>query len=392
MSSLGALLGTAAKPADDRIGLRLGKDEIKIFEDYSAHCSILQQPAAFATRLSARDGAAKLLKRYPPGTEFTLFVGPVPQFRGYVDAVDASGASGSTSVTFRGRDTLAQLFDNDVDAEKSFTNVSYGGLVKKAMEQVGLDGRKLHLDNAKNREITSGVKVSAIAEPRVATEVIQSGSGPLVKHIVHAQLGESWLDFVRRHIAKAGLFLWADFNGDLVLGTPNPNQKATFYWTRERGRFPSEVSVTDAVFRNDTTRRFSEVVIYARAGGRKSGRRHMHSGFTDTEMHDLGIERQRVYRDANVFTIAQAEAYARRKIAEVNRASWSLTYTFYGHTAPTKNGGRAVIRPDLIAHVKDDEYGIDENLYIESVEYKSPPRQTIVTMMRIKDLVFGADS
>lgn len=396
MTSLGALLGTAAKPADDRVGLRLAGEEILLFEDYSVHCSILQQPAAFATRLSGRNGAAPLIKKYPPGTPFTLYVGPVPQFTGYVDGVDASGTTGSTSVTFRGRDTMAVLFDNDVDGERTLTNVSYGSLVRKAMEEVGLVGRALHLDNSKNRQITSGVKVTAISEPKVATEVIQSGTGPLVKHIVHAQIGESWLDFIKRHIAKAGLFLWADYNGDLILGTPNPDQRATFYWTRERGRFPNQVNVTDAQLRNDTTRRFSEVVVYARAGGKKSGRKHMHAGFIDKEMSapppkGFGIERQRVYRDTNVFTLAQAEAYARRKIAEVNRASWNLTYTFAGHTAPTKNGGRAVIRPDLIAHVKDDELGIDENLYIESVEYKSPPRQTIVTMMRTKDLVFGED-
>ena len=311
---------------------------------------------------------------------------------GLVDGVDANGASGSTSVSFRGRDTIAELFDNDVDAERSFTNITYKRLIEVAMEEVGLVGRKLHLDNGKNREITSGAKVKVTSEPRVTTEVIQSGTGPLVKHVVHAQLGESWFDFIQRHIAKAGLFLWADSNGDLILGTPNPNQSATFHWTRERDRFPIQVNVTDAALRNDTTRRFSEVVLYARSGGRKSGRRHMHAGFIDEEMYSLGIVRQRVYRDANVFTLAQAEAYARRKIAEVNRASWNLTYTFEGHTAPTKNGGRAIIRPDLIAHVKDEEFGIDENLYIESVEYKSPPRQTIVTMMRIKDLVFGADT
>jgi hypothetical protein len=31
-------------------------------------------------------------------------------------------------------------------------------------------------------------------------------------------------------------------------------------------------------------------------------------------------------------------------------------------------------------------------MYIETVEYKSPPQTTTVTLMRLKDLVFGSDS
>lgn len=389
---MGSFGQAAEDGVDDRVRVLFeGKELVRQFETYDVHCSVLQQPAAFTVTLSARDGAAAILKKYPPGVQFKLSVGLFPQFTGIVDAVNADGPDGSTSVTFTGRDDVASLFDNDVDAEQSFTNVTHAELVKKALKAVLLEGRTLRIDNAANREIKSGVKVIATSEPRVSSEVIVSGAGPIVKHTVRAKVGESWLDFVRRHIAKQGLFLWADADGNFILSAPNPNQKPIFHWFRERGALINRVNITGGKFRNDTTRRFSEVVIYARSGGKKNCRGKIHGGYEDEEMQALGIERVKVYRDVNVATVADAEAYARRKIAEANRAGWFLEYTFAGHSAPGAYGGRSVITNDLMAHVKDDEFGIDEDLYIESVRYTNPPQRTVVTLMRPKDLIFGAD-
>jgi prophage tail gpP-like protein len=364
----------------------------RFFEDYSVRVSVLQQPAAFAVRLSARDGSAALLKAIPNNTKFQLYVGLLPQFTGYTDGQAANGSNQSTSVTLKGRDTLAKLFGNGVSAEQSFTNVTYADLVRKAMDNGGLEDRELIFDNATNKKIRTGMPVREVKVTEVSNDIIRTDGGTIVKHVVRAKLSESWLDFVRRHIAKAGLFVWCDFEGNIVLSSPNPHQSPLFRWERQRGTLNGRVNVFDAQFTNDTTNRVSEVVIYARGGGRHSGRGKLHGGFVDQEMVDLGIDRLQVYRDVNVTSTKEAEFYARRKIAELNRASYHLAYTFSGHTAPALYGGRAVITADTIAHIKDDEFGLDEPMYIESVEYKSPPQTTTVTLMRIKDLIFGADS
>lgn len=363
----------------------------RFFEDYAVRVSVLQQPAAFAVRLSARDGSAELLKAIPNNTKVQLYVGLLPQFTGYTDAQAGNGSNGSTSVTIKGRDTLGKLFSNDVSAEQSFTNITYQRLVEAAIGKVGLDA-KVIIDSAKNKEIRTGFRVREVKVPIVSSEVVRTDGGAVVKHVVRAKLGESWLEFVRRHLAKRGLFVWCDFEGNIVLSSPNPDQSPLFMWVRERGTLNGRVNVFDAQFTNDTTHRFSEVVIYARCGGRHSGRGKLHGGFVDQEMVDLGIDHLKVYRDVNVTSPKEAEFYARRKIAEVNRASYHLSYTFSGHTAPALYGGRAVITPDTIAHIRDQEFGIDEPMYIESVEYKSPPQTTTVTLMRLKDLVFGEDS
>jgi prophage tail gpP-like protein len=408
MSSFG---GASQGGVDDGVRVQFFAKDAKFqkprfFEDYAVRVSVLQQPAAFAVRLSARDGSAELLKAIPNNTKFQLYVGLLPQFTGYTDGQAANGANQSTSITLKGRDTLGKLFSNDVSAEKSFTNITYERLVEAAIGEVGLFS-KVIIDSAKNKEVRSGVKVREVKVPVVSSEVVRTDGGAVVKHVVRAKLGESWLDFIRRHIAKRGLFVWSDFEGNIVLSSPNPNQSPLFKWVRRRDRAgvlldqlvadkKERVNVFDAQLLNDTTNRFSEVVIYARNGGRHSGRGKLHSGFIDPEMANTPDGKTPDGKPGppglNVTSIAEAEFYARRKIAEANRASYHLSYTFSGHTAPALYGGRAVITPDTIAHITDEEFGIDEPMYIETVEYKSPPQTTTVTLMRLKDLVFGSDS
>lgn len=379
---------------DDRVRLQLGPDDVRIFETYEVHSGIFAQPNAFETKLSAGKRLAReLIEKYPPGpkTRFALSVGPFRQFTGHVDALDIHADDGSTSVTFKGRDELARLMDNDIDAERTFTNMSLEELVKTALRDVGLGNKIVEVSNLASAKVRSGLNVKIQKEPVNVDEVkrVQSGNGERV--VVTAKLGESWLDFLHRHIEKQGLFIWSDAYGNVVLSRPNKFQDPLLHFWRERGQTRNICNVTRASLTNDTTHRFAEVVIFARNGGKKFGRNHIHGGFVDEEMARLGFGRRRVYRDANVSNAEEAAAYAARKIGEINRRGWRLEYTVSGHTAP-KFGSvkeRGIPTPDTIARVDDDELGIHEPLYIESVVFKSPPRHTVITFMRPKDIVFG---
>lgn len=386
---------------DDRVRIRLGNDDLLIVEEYGFQCSILQQPAAFTLRLSAGQGAQKIIAKYPPGpmSRCALYIGPYRQFTGEVDAVNAFGDSNATSVEIRGRDLMARLHDTDIPGERSFNNASYEELFKAALKDVGQGDKIVEVSNAANRKVRSGYGVKVQKEPVLVSEVKQVQTSTGFRNVVTAKLGETWLHFLERHFAKLGLFPWCDANGNYVLSRPNGDQEAAFHFFRKRGQAASVANVKSFRFTNDTTTRRSEIVIFARNGGRKQGHNHVNGGFVDEEMRALKFIdadknitiRRRVERDVNVTTEAEAKFYARRKIAEANRAGWKLQYTIAGHTAPTLADPkkRAVVIPDMVARVDDDELGIHENLYIESVEYRSPPRTTVVTMMRPQDLLFG---
>lgn len=382
---------------DDGVRIRLGtEDNVRSIEDYSFHCSILQQPQAFTLKISGGQGAVEVLRKYPPGPKgkCELFIGKFQQFTGELDAVNATGSASSTEVELRGRDLVARLHDSDIVGERSFSNSTYEELFKAALADVGLEGKAITVSNKANRLIRSGSDVKVYKEPIKVEEIRQNAvGGNKFRTVVTAKMGESWLTFLERHFSKLGLFVWADAQGNFVLSRPNGDQEPMFRFFRKRGEGASEANVISFSFKNDTVHRVGQVVIFARNFGRKYGHNHTNGGFTDLEMIQLGFGhyKRKVYRDTDVNSAEEAEFYARREIAEKNRASWRLTYVISGHSAPLMRDfkTRAVVIPDTVARVDDDELGIHENLYIESVEYRSPPRTTVITMMRPQDLIFG---
>ena len=382
---------------DDRVRIVLGKGtgkEIFTFVDYEVKSGIIQQPSSFAVRFGQAATLANLQKEFPPGTPFELRIGGVAQFTGFTDGFRNTGGASGSNLELRGRDPLAMLFDAQVEFETSLNDATYADLVKDAMKAVGLDPQKLVYDHHDTRQIRAGVKVQTISEPATGAEVTQQADGVHVRHVVHAKTGESWLDFIQRHIERAGLFLFAGPHGTLILGRPNGKQKPTYHFVRQRGKLRNAVNVLSHEYTFDTAHRFSEAVIYARIGGKKHGRGIVKGGFVDAEMEALGFKRKRVFRDANVQSSEQAELYARRKIAEANRSSVSLVYTCQGHTAPSLvGGGRSVIIPDTVARIDDEENGIKNDWYVENVTYHGgEATTTTLQMMRIQDLVFGKDS
>ena len=381
---------------DDGVKIRLGKDADVRVERYTFHSSILQQPQAFSLTLSGNAGIAEIVKRYPPGPKgrCALYIGKYRQFTGELDAIDAHGDSHTTSLELRGRDLMARLHDQDIVGERSFNNATYEELFKAALADCGQEDKILEISNTANRKVRSGANVKTFKEP-VKVSDIQNAVGNTAPakftSVVTAKMGESWLQFLTRHFGKLGLFAWCDANGNFVLSRPNGDQEPAYHFFRKRGQESSVSNVLSFEFTNDTTHRFSHLVIFARNYGRKHGHNHTNGRHDDVEMMALGINRRRVYRDHDITCAEEAAYYARKKIAEINRASWKLKYTISGHSAPLMKeiDKRGIVVPDMIARVDDDDLGIHENLYIESVEYRSPPRTSIVTMMRPQDLIFG---
>lgn len=385
----------------DAVAIKLAKDpNVRIVERYSFHSTIFQQPTAFSLTLSGGHGAADVLKRYPPGPSqgvCALYIGKYRQFTGEIDAVNASGDANRTNVEIAGRDLMARLHDTDITGERSFDNATYRELFEAAIGDVGLGHKIVEISNTANRAVRiigskggkKGPKVKN--EPVTVDEVKTSPSGGGQRVVVTAKMGEAWLHFLERQFNKVGLFPWTDCYGNFILSRPNGEQEPIFHFFRKRGQLASIANVKSFRFTNDTKLRFSEVVTFARNLGRTQGHNHTHGDFIDKEMQALGFDRRRVYREQNVTSEEEARFYARRKIAEANRASWKLEYTISGHSAPLIDDLdlRGIIVPDCVARVDDDELNIHENLYIESVLYRAPPRETVVTMMRPQDLVFG---
>lgn len=391
---------------DDRVRLRLGdSEELLLAESYTVDVGVFTQPAAFTLSLGIGEGN-KILpgafrKKYPPRTPFQIFIGDALQQTGRTDGFPtlSTSDSGGTSITFEGRDAMAPLHDACVVTDRSFADFTYQQLVEHALKESGVDSPVVVINGFADRKIRTGLNLSEIAPPDTVAllqieEKARQGNSRIVSATFRSHIGETWYQFIRRHIDRAGLFLWSGADGSFILSRPARDQTPTFSLQRyvdPNGRISG--AIESSSWRDNTTNRYSEILIFGRGGGKKFGRGRSKGLYEDQEMLDWGYNKPLTLRDVNVQSPAMAGYLAKRRIAEGRRQGWALTYTVAGHTIQSVLGGqRGVWAPDTVVDVSDELYDVEEPLYIENVSFsRSPSTTTTIRLMRPRDLVLGAD-
>lgn len=375
---------------DDRVLLTLGGVELLIAESYTVRQSVFVQPATFSIRLGHAGVIGDLIRKFPPGTKYTLSIGNVLQQSGVIDDIEASGDANGSSLTISGRDAIAKLVDGRIVDDTSFTNSTYSSLLRTVADEVFGREYPISFTNEQNRTIKVGAEVIQSDLPP-DPEVTQTGVTK--DRPMRAKNGEPWYKFLRDQYDRAGLFLFAGADGRLILTAPNASQAPCARIVRGKGEPLRTGQVKSFRFKNATSCRFSDVVIYSRTGGRKTGRTHTRGAYEDAEIMGYGISRPLVTHDHKSSSAGQAEAFARRKIAESRRAGRSLIYGVSGHTTIGANGrDRVVWAVDTVVDVDDQEIGVQGSYWIETVEMsRGPETNTLLTLMRPEDLVFGTD-
>lgn len=393
---------------EDAVRLKLDGEEIPIVEDYSVHAGVLEVPAQFQITLGHGGLFRHLIAKYGPCTPFTLFIRDHQVQVGETDGGSLAGAT-ATIMQIAGRDSLARLVDTELLDERTFAQKSFADLVKIALEAVGLGDRPLVFDNSANRKAITGREALQLEKKTIAvlTEIgkLGDGLGVEVAETIKGEAGHTYWDVLQPQFRRAGLFLFSTHDGGFVLGRPNGAQQPTTRILRRRGNDNNQVSVLGRPdWHHSVVRRYSEAIVIGRAGGGKHGRSEVLGRYIDEEMvailnrnpadrADGGKRRKpKVIRDSHVSTPDQANALARRVIAESRRSAWHLSYTVAGHSAPAIGGGRAVWQPDTVVEVIDDELGIEGPMYVESVAFsRRPETTTVLNLMRLEDLVYAED-
>ena len=380
---------------EDRVAIRLGGKEIRICEGYEVHMGVLTQPSRFAVRVGHSGTIAELLKKYPPGTTFELLVYDgkeyKKQFTGVTDGRRANGKA--ATATFRGRDNIAQLF-GDAVADKTYEGKDYLGLIDSVLKDAGVSAKIID-ESASDRTTKTGAH-GATGSTKVKSEVKKKGK-KLIVHPPTIKAGEDRYRFLKQHLDRVGLFLFGGANGELVLGAPDRDQPALYQVVNRRdGDANVPGTVTDWDFDEDTTNRCSKCVVYGRGGGKGAGRTKAHKSITDDEMSGFGFfYRTLVKIDQRVSSIDEGEFYARQAISESRRGGWALEYVVAGHTTQPKSGGskRIVWARDTVVHVIDEELGLNEEMYVESVTLRGDESktETSLRLMRKEDLRFLDD-
>ncbi len=382
-----------------RVELVLKREEILLAERYQVKLGILTQPAIFSLTLGTGIGVAALLKKYPPKTPFELRIDGHRMMQGELDGRGCSGPSGIVGI--QGRDSLAPLHDVSLLQEQTYKDDTYAQLVRKVLDSVGLKDAPLVFSNRANRASIVGLDpqnyrvkgTNAAAVPRDA-ETLQisdaTTAGGAVKKHVQAQLGEKAYEFLKRHLDRAGLFLWASADGGFVLAEPFTGQPPIYRLHRSEGSSPEFSNIEDQNFNDNTVGRFSEIHVYPRGETKRGGRSKTVALVSDSEMIGWGYNRPHVLRDVDADSQKKAEFMGRRRMAESRRQGWKLSYTVRGHTTGSLVGQTVVWAPDTMVEVDDQKLGIEGNFWIEAVTFNgSPQATTVLDLMRPQDLIFG---
>lgn len=369
--------------------------------------SITTQPCAFGMDIGTGEKARDLMKRYPPGTPFKLAIDGAQQFTGVTDGYTTRQSGEATSFGLRGRDNMSMLIGARAREDKSFSDITYAELVEQVLKLAAPKASwVLYNTNDGNRRATTksalpgGTPTSEVndtvigelenGEPVYGTTTVTGPSQQSRKLRVKA--GQEWYGWLKGELDRAGLMLWAEAEGNFVLAAPDVKQPPMARILRKRGSLKNVVTVFDASHRNETTSRFSECIVHMRRGGGAEARAKGFAQYVDQEMIDLGFDRPLVITDTKCKTLAQAEAMARRKVAEARRSSWTLNYEVSGFTTMGIEGSRIVWAPDTVVEVDDDEFGLYGSFWVESVKMsRNPHSSTSLTLMRLEDVLYGSD-
>jgi prophage tail gpP-like protein len=392
---------------DDRVTLRANGQEIVIAESWDVDESMFHTPAAWTMRLGSSEVAAEILKRFPKGAPYELAVAGIVQMTGTIDGRHCGGGGGATQVTLKGRDVLAKLHDTGTEVNRSFRDATYSELVGWALEQADVDPKRLSLaGNLKNRQLKAGIPISEL-QATVFTDVVNQEAaapkGESVGQLVHqdhqSRIDESLLTFCRRLLDRAGVLLWAGADGSYILGLPNAAQKPAYRIVRrlkKSGTVFEGGNIVDYDFTDDASRRHARVAVYGKHGGRHAGRGYAKGAYVDEELvnaPNVGYRNVICYRDVEVQSEAQAEFYARRKLAEERRDGWQLSYTISGHTLPAIGTGyRAIPTIDTTIEVIDEVLDLHDVFYVEGVRrQRDPQTTTTLRLMRTGDIPLGGE-
>ncbi len=384
--------------------------------EYELTFGIFEQPNTFECVIGRDYEFRRLAAAFPPKTPYQVFVGDALYQTGLIDGYTRQG-SGKTEIKLHGRGILGRLADDEVQVEHSFRSPTYAKLVHEVLERSGTyklmerfgipTADALVTSNEANRALMTGKKAgkrkkNAPEVVEVIQEAVGGTEGAGTKRLyqyVRAEVGTKWWSFLTEQLRRAGFFLWEAVDGKIVLSTPNTEQIPIGRLVRTR----DENNILDDSFSNDTRGRHSECTIYGRDSNGKDGTSKLEAKFVDDEMvaflnpnpsdrADGGVIKLALTkRDSEVKSKEQAEALARREIAEERRAGWQLTYTIQGHGIDgIGTSEKARPAPDSIVEVYDDYLGIYGQMLIESGKLKGESGNTMTTLnlLRLEDCFF----
>lgn len=349
-----------------------GGAEITRFDGYRVGLSMLKagNPWSFALWKSSDARAWRELTGGKFGADVTLSIDGLPQLQGALeDGEIAVDRTKGVQIILSGRDVAATAIDWDADPRVALRDVPFETALSELLNRVGVPLKPI--TGAAARAVAQG-RDRRPAAARRRQRVDQA----------HARRGERVWQLVQSMARRLGYLVWVapdpDFGMTAVVDVPAYDSPPVFRFRRfygPDGTTTADSNVLESHFRRSIKDVPTHLYAHARAArGDQPGQRIQHVA-TNAELarwpevrnplppHPRWLDARRCR------TPAAAAQETRRQISE-GMAHWrEYTCVVQGH-GQTVDGATRLYSLNTMAHVKDHESGLDEDMLITDVEFR----------------------
>lgn len=360
-----------------------GGQEITRWKEYTVTSNFLTPTDGWSFTFGTETQWTKLKELLAPERKFELYIDDAIQATGWIDRRSARcSIDGGTIVNVQGRDVLAPLCKANIHPSTRLKGLTVAQIVQSAIEQVygpieetlGFPVPNVIYDNAANVQLLQD-----------STE----GNGGRNKHSANlkrvldyysAQPQEGAFEFCARLLRRNGLWLWAGADGQIVVSSPNYDQRASIFLSRRAG--DKLIQIQEAEDTWDRGNIPSVVHCHGQGGGKQWEYHHVFGTAVDPNSR---VHCPSYIARNEVTTTQEAQNWAVQELSRLKQEERVYEVTCKGHRDPYSQNVYAV---DCVAKVDDAFLGVSEDMWI--LERTFTKSESAGTQTRMKLVPLGA--
>ncbi|MDP2166779.1 MAG: hypothetical protein Q8J64_00420 [Thermodesulfovibrionales bacterium] len=306
------------------IRLLVGGVKIEDFISYQVASDLFQAADAFSFELSMP------LHRNVSGLKCELYVNDILELTGIIDRENHKYDKGKNSYSIEGRDLMGLLVDSYCEEFPTLEGIELKALAERLL--------KPFMSEIKKIEYGKGNKDRAVPLKNKKEEF----------ESIKIQQGQTVFEVLRDYALSRGLLFFSLPDGTLVFGEPATSGEAAFKLVCRKDGQGNNVIEGERVL--DYSKRYSKVTV----SGQTQDGKPVKDFVLDTD-----VKRHKPFIGQIEFDGQSPKKYANILLNKQRFEGFQLRYKTDGHGQGSRN-----FQVNSICHVKDEVFGLDENMLI----------------------------
>lgn len=340
-----------------------GGDELDIVTSLTLSDTFLDPCQTMSCTIAADETRFNVVGSARTGDAFTVFVNGHPQCTGIIDSREIASSRQGRIVSLAGRDLLSQMVDGNADPRIAMAaNMPFDEFCQKAFAHFGMDDVTIFEEYGDLRNLVLG---KAVKTKKQGAKRRKKFKDPIDG--LRPKDNEGGFQWFVRIAHRLGYHAWAvPGQRGVVVGAPDYEQDPAYEFVSLRSQGLQGLgggnNILDAKARLDITGLPSHV--YVRGKSSKKGEAKSYIGHATNPKTPVFKPFYVVDDDSS--TQAHCDAYARLILSRALKNAQTYEVRLRSLTDPQT--GR-VYNVDTVAKVKDENCGVDGNMWVEARQF-----------------------